>query len=311
MTIRRHYESVVISPHLDDAVFSCSGLLAASPHRALVINVCSLPPAEEVGKTRLQISTQRAAEERHAAALLAFDSVGLDEQDAPLRQRAYQAPSRLFLRPVPEDHGFSARIASKLAQVLAGIEYDVLYAPLGIGWHVDHVQTHRAVNLLESDRPVRFYEDAPYCMLPHATATRLLELGADGWQDELDLVVAAGANARWYEMGLAFCGMAPVRQMRPAIARPFAKLVMLGYFARLCRAHPPAVAGLDRTRMRPVYQRIDTDFDRKIDACCCYVSQVAEFFLDRQDCASRFRQYAAGIAPDGGLYERYWTIAPR
>lgn len=300
----RRTEFAILSPHYDDAVFSCGGLLAANPGSALIVNVCT-KTSGTFSRANIKISELRGEEDLRAASLLHFETAGLDELDAPLRSTRYASPAKLFLGPLAEDEGFPERIATKLRRLLVARNCTKLYAPLGIGWHVDHTLSHLTARLLGDEFDVRYYEDAPYCLVAHATRYRLLELGASGWEAEPDLSHGGGAVSQWYDMSTDYCGMAPLRNFKPAVARPFARLTVMGYFARLLRVH--AAPGDTGCLVQPSKLACEETWERKMDACYCYTSQMEEFFLNRADCVARYQRYAHGLGANRWA-ERYWKI---
>src|SRR5512140_827959 len=81
------YRAVFISPHLDDAIFSCGGTIArlVEDGPVLVVNVFSRC-TEGARKYTLVLGEERRGEERAAASFLGYDAICLEEADAFLRQ---------------------------------------------------------------------------------------------------------------------------------------------------------------------------------------------------------------------------------
>ena len=104
----RHYRLVVISPHLDDAVFSCAARMAAARREGpvLVVNVFSRF-ATDVKTRGVVLGDHRHAEEAAAAQLLGFETLRLDALDVSFRDLHYRALSNIFGPPVEADLAFA------------------------------------------------------------------------------------------------------------------------------------------------------------------------------------------------------------
>lgn len=156
----RSQELVVVSPHLDDAVLSCTGLLAAHPG-ARVVTAYTGGPARWTGLTRWDdacgfeagddVMAARKLEDRAALELLGAQPVWLD-----LVEGQYEP------RPGP------AEVLDRLRRALEGLSPAplLLAIPLGVS-HPDHVTVSdamlelRAAGLLPDARWL-VYGDLPY-----------------------------------------------------------------------------------------------------------------------------------------------------
>jgi LmbE family N-acetylglucosaminyl deacetylase len=313
------YRAVFLSPHLDDAVFSCAGTIAklASEGPVLVLNVFSGYTAE-VRRGPVVIDQARHAEEASASAFLGFASDCLNETDAALRDRAYQHPANLFRPPIRRDVQRLPALSSRIHDYLAGIRYEALYLPLGIGWHVDHILCHLATQSMHKHAGVLFYEDAPYCFVPNFTDYRLLEIAVINGSDAGPEPGSERFAGEWYDASRYYAGMAPIRKMRPWAVRAGAIAVVSIYLWRLLSYHRRlrhSDRGGHGQRLEPKVHDIAAHFSRKIDACYRYGSQVQEFFTDRRDCESRYREYSAmisartkNIAAERSVCERFWEF---
>ena len=146
---------VVISPHLDDAVFACGALLAAHPGATVLSIFAGDPPADQPltpwdrdcgFAPGDDVMAMRRAEDAEALALLGATPLWLDFLDAQ-----YGATPSV------------ETLASALRMSIAQIAPDTLFIPLGL-FHSDHVLTHRAaLQALTGLRVVCYaYEDALY-----------------------------------------------------------------------------------------------------------------------------------------------------
>jgi LmbE family N-acetylglucosaminyl deacetylase len=188
----RDYAHVYIAPHLDDAVLSCGGQIAqhaAAGARVLVVTICAgspkagaalTPYAEHLERTYglgADPTAGRRQEDAHALALLGCDGLHLDQLDAPYRLAAYGARAAVFAPPVADDPlgPTTLQILDQLRAQQAGA---LLYLPLGVGSHVDHLVVCEAGLIAhEQGGNIVWYEDAPYAVEPDLVAQRLDMLG--------------------------------------------------------------------------------------------------------------------------------------
>ncbi len=166
--------TVVISPHLDDAVFGCGQLLAAHPGSTVVTVFAGIPPTDTPASdwdrrcgfgSAAQAVAQRREEDRIALSLLEARAVWLDFLDS-----AYgEAPQ-------------PGEVARSLQQVLLELSPDTVLLPLGL-FHADHLLVHeaaaRAVLALPGVRALA-YEDALYRGMRGLLQQRLMALAQTG-----------------------------------------------------------------------------------------------------------------------------------
>lgn len=202
------YGHIVLSPHLDDAALSCGGriaALAAAGEPVLVVNICSGSPAADAAFSPFAAATHarwglpaaeavrlRLAEDETALETLGADSYQLDLLDAIYRMPgAYLDDATLFGAVAPGDP-LPAALHERLAPLAARYPAAIIYAPLGVGGHVDHQIAHGvAVDLSRAGASVAFYEDYPYVARAGALDGRLAELGGA----ELFMPIATGIDA--------------------------------------------------------------------------------------------------------------------
>jgi LmbE family N-acetylglucosaminyl deacetylase len=188
------YVHLFLSPHLDDAALSCGGMiagLAAVGQPVLVVNLCSGSPAPDLplsafaaamhvrwGLPATEVVRQRLVEDEIALETLGADSYQLDLLDAIYRlPAAYTDDERLFGVVAPTDP-LAAQLAPALTELCARYPEAIIYAPLGVGHHVDHqIVCVAALELVRQGMSVAFYEDFPYVATPGALHARLEELG--------------------------------------------------------------------------------------------------------------------------------------
>ncbi len=168
--------ALFVSPHLDDVVFSCGGTLAlladrgwrtvmATAFTATVLPATGFALACQLDKglaPEVDYMALRREEDRAAAAILGVSDLRwLDLPEAP--HRGYASAAELFDRIRPGDD-----IWRPLADALDGLITETrpaqIFAPQGLGSHVDHRQAIRAVQASAGNIPVAWYRDAPYAI---------------------------------------------------------------------------------------------------------------------------------------------------
>ncbi len=287
--LKAYYENVIISPHLDDAVYSCGGLISQKPGQCLVINVfTSFPKSER--KSIVDLNSNRNEEEVAAQHYLDFDSICLGFEDAVFRQPSYQKAFQLFGDPISQDAITSRAIGERLAEIFREVNADNVYFPLGIGWHVDHLICFHLGIALHSDLKnsrILFYEDTPYAFFHDVRRARLLEL-------KLGLSAHHGRNTvirlstlptfspfnRW-----------PLRLLMMAILSGF----LLRKF-RQRRAQQGQVTSMDDIVL--IENEISEVLEKKHFAMQLYASQWRQFFHSVD--------HLRYLNPD--TVERYWTL---
>lgn len=195
--ITAQYRNIYLQPHFDDATLSCGGTIAlqrAAGMRVLVITVFGGPPRDATlspfaTQTLQQMGLsldpgmavqQRRDEDSDALALLGADTLWLDFPDAIFRGTPPYYPSQetLFGSVHAGDLSIDEQLATLLSTIHERAPLAVLYAPLGIGHHVDHQLCCSAADRLAQQRAnVKFYEDFPYVTRPSTLAARQKELG--------------------------------------------------------------------------------------------------------------------------------------
>jgi LmbE family N-acetylglucosaminyl deacetylase len=197
--------AIFLSPHFDDIPLSCGGMAARVSRtgaRCIGLTVCAAPApadaplspfAEELharwesahGAAAPSINEVRREEERQAMKLLGLEPVWLEMPDAIYRRGAageflYPSAEVLFDTVAPEERTTIApQIAAEIKRVAreAGARGRVrVYAPLGIGRHVDHQLAFMATRLLGPRFGVLYYEDYPYAGREGALGARIEQL---------------------------------------------------------------------------------------------------------------------------------------
>jgi LmbE family N-acetylglucosaminyl deacetylase len=186
------YDHVYLSPHLDDAVLSCGGAIArhsANHQRVLVVTICTAAPppegpfssfAEEQHRhwqlAPAEVVQARLHEDSLAMEHLVADSMWVGMSDAIYRlPNAYYNDETLFGEPAPDDP-LLPMLRTFLRALRDRVPRATLYAPLGVGNHVDHQLTYAAARA-GAGKAIAFYEDFPYVAASGALEQRMQALG--------------------------------------------------------------------------------------------------------------------------------------
>jgi len=246
--------ALFLSPHLDDAAFSCGGLLAqlgdagwrtvlATAFTATVLPATGFALACQTDKglgPDVDYMALRREEDRAAARILGVSDLrwlGLPE--AP--HRGYGAASALFGAILDGDETWRP-LAVKISALADEVRPDLVLAPQGLGNHVDHRQMIRAV-LRAAPLRLAFYRDAPYVIrnpgaVPHVDGSAMQERVL-GIADGLERKIAASC-AYASQIGFQFGGPAALA----AALREFAMREGQGLPAERFLAAPDAAMDL-------------------------------------------------------------------
>ena len=166
-----------LSPHLDDAIYSCGGLIAqqtAEGELVTVLTICAGDPPtdrrspivaeleERWGEADSPIAARRE-EDAQACASLGASYLHLEIPDAVYRlgpdgEHLYASEAAIFGEVHESEAALLQRIAQELDLVCAG--RDRIYCPIGIGGHVDHWLVRKAAETLGLE--LWYYKDFPY-----------------------------------------------------------------------------------------------------------------------------------------------------
>lgn len=167
---------VVVSPHYDDAVFSCGDLLAAAP-RSTVVTVYTGSPSNPSIVTDWdqrcgfasagEAMHARGAENRAALSLLQASGVDLEFLDSQYLQGGRSG---------------SDLLGDALASTISQLQPTAVFSPLGL-FHEDHIHVSRILTTICHRLPAIHwfaYADIPYCKQAERVRQRLGELADHG-----------------------------------------------------------------------------------------------------------------------------------
>ena len=178
---------IYLSPHFDDAVLSCGGLIFEQARQGLQVEIWTIlagdPPPGPLSEFARQnhalwgltgaeeTVAMRKAEDVEAAGLVGADLVHFDIPDCIYRRSPegeYLYTETVITSLHPADRRLPRRIAAALRSELR--QDDLLVCPLALGGHVDHILVRQAAESLH--RPLFYYADVPY-VLNNSSSSRL------------------------------------------------------------------------------------------------------------------------------------------
>lgn len=168
-----------ISPHLDDAVFSCAVRILREVEAGSSVVVATVFSRGRGPASTLREYAARRQEDRRALALLGAKPLWIGLLDAPSRNPFYNSFSRIVLGTAPADVDHIQIVRTRIKGLLDDLKPEAVYLPLGVGTHIDH----RLVFAAGAGLPVPcqrfYYEDQPYASVRFSTAMRLQDLRAN------------------------------------------------------------------------------------------------------------------------------------
>jgi LmbE family N-acetylglucosaminyl deacetylase len=202
-----------LSPHLDDGVLSCGNLVRRAPRAGVVTVFSDAAPGPHTRAARSflrqcgavagaeALFAERRAEDVEVVTAAGADAVHLGRRDALFRTR--RAP-RALGRVLPElvhryptfrfdiargrvagaERDLAARIAEQVEAIVARSGAEVVFCPLGVGRHVDHVLV-RSVGPELGERVV-YYADFPYTLHSQPDPAFLAAHGLRRWENPDD-----------------------------------------------------------------------------------------------------------------------------
>jgi LmbE family N-acetylglucosaminyl deacetylase len=179
------YDAIYISPHMDDAAFSCAGRILldrAQGKRSLVVTVFGTGSEGDGRSGAFADYGKRKLEELAAMAALDADFVWLNQPELLYRKPALGELLRYIfpffrLEPGELQQSLYRELGELCRRYLAPT--GTVYFPFAVGFHPDHrilFDVGRALHAAGAC-PVRFYDDVPYALTPALCAHRLRYLG--------------------------------------------------------------------------------------------------------------------------------------
>ena len=210
------YDCLFLAPHLDDVALSCPARVLeenATGKKVLIATLFSHPGATDAGRFKTADYVNRREENRKAAEALKADTLHAGMLDAPFRWDQYQKFTGLMFKRDANHAQTMMQAAEYIAKLIERAKPDVMFVPLGVGWHIDHRLTREAAMVGVSNYKWRtlenknealtpelrahaanttprlvFYEDRPYAFVQESVRLRLAELGYSADSHDLPLL---------------------------------------------------------------------------------------------------------------------------
>jgi GlcNAc-PI de-N-acetylase len=165
--------ALFVSPHFDDVAFSCPITVQRSVQAGTRTVIATVFSSGEGGEPL----AHRAQCDARGCAMLGAEQVVLGLVDAPWRESfgAVDTIERVLLASLDQDRTTLAQAAHALQTLCEVLKPSYVFAPLGIGAHIDHRIAHWASRMIAL--PLRFYADQPYDRIEGARALRMRQLG--------------------------------------------------------------------------------------------------------------------------------------
>jgi LmbE family N-acetylglucosaminyl deacetylase len=165
--------ALALSPHLDDAAFSCGGTLARLAQAGWRVVVAtaftrSVPQPQGFALTcqtdkglgpEVDYMALRRQEDRAAMGLLGAEPRWLDLPEAP--HRGYESATALF-GGIHGGDGVDVPVAAAIDGLLQELSPALLLGPQAVGGHVDHLVLIHALDCLAVGIPTLWWRDFPY-----------------------------------------------------------------------------------------------------------------------------------------------------
>jgi len=298
-------QHIYLSPHLDDAVCSCGGLISQQTRRgekALIVTLFSagiedaseLPPYLRALHLLWGFASSDPFGIRREEDLAALEMVGAEHRHVGWRGALYRQNEdgrflytglSYFGPAVRDDLRLLVRIRALLMELRQRHPEAIMYAPLGVGGHIDHRLTHQAARLVPG--PMRFYEDVPYVFVGKVSP------------------VILGFLTQTQRLGLRrdFSGGTRANGLVAAIQ---SKTSLFGGPQWTLFANRPRHTQQWQDILHPINR------DDKFDAILAYASQIPMLCGSSHRAWQSLENYATSIAPPlARPVERQWVLSSR
>ena len=215
---------IYLSPHLDDAVFSCGGLIWEQTQNGHTVEIWTIfsddPPPDELSPFATSLHQDwglshdpirvRRKEDVEACQILGATPKYLPYLDCIYRKSPrgdilYQSEEEIFGGMNPAERTLVDLLSQDLRKQLPSKA--VFAAPLGIGNHVDHEITRKAVR--ELGFPVHYYADYPYLREPEGREILSFMERSGEWSKEIFPISEDGIK-KWHLASLAYSSQVPI-----------------------------------------------------------------------------------------------------
>ncbi len=214
---------LVVSPHLDDGVLSLGGMLAQLVTAGSEVAIATLftgPPPAPLSPGARAFHEQcglgdDAMHHRLGEDMAACRAVGARYRHLGLPEALYRVDAtgrprhrdgRAIFRADPADEPDVVDAVERQVRALRDeLQPDLVVGPLGVGDHIDHAITHRALRRcdIEPSR-LRWFEDVPYILYSHTRGwtsrvsqvllPQVVPIRAEHWDTKIAAVTCYGSQ---------------------------------------------------------------------------------------------------------------------
>lgn len=176
--------TLILSPHLDDALYSMSSFLTNHYGSVIIATLFTKEvPNNYTGVFAHYANTPiRKMEDRDAVNKVRTLNMNID-----ILVKYLDLPDQIFR---DKNSNINELIYQKMIELRDSYDITKIFCPLGIGEHIDHVLTYNNCKLVFDQNITYFYFDYPYCTLKLNIQKRLNVLGLiqGDCVDHLDLI---------------------------------------------------------------------------------------------------------------------------
>jgi len=248
--------ALFISPHLDDVAFSCGGTLIDLVQGDWHVVLCTIFTRSVASPQGFALACQtdkgiapavdymalrRGEDEQFAKIAGVNELLHLAHVEAP--HRGYNAAPELFAG-VHEDDQIWEQLVNDLRRLDDEYAPDLVFAPQGLGNHVDHLQVIKGLLMTKLADRTCWYRDTPYIIRrPTAAPSTLLPHHLHEQGVAIDQTIErkiAGCCAYMTQIGFQFGGEAEVKRKLWALHQHEAQRVNMPNYAEVFFV-PPSV----------------------------------------------------------------------
>lgn len=192
--MKSYYDSIYLSPHLDDAIMSCGGQIYQQIQTGKIVLVVTVmagdPPNGELScfakslQDRWELATDAVAARRNedveACHLLGVDYLHWDIPDCIYRvnpaggEALYASEEAIF----GQIHTAEYDLINDLVRYMTNLPtHNRILIPLAIGQHVDHQLVRLAAERWQNKAGLAYYEEYPYARDSAAISAALTQKG--------------------------------------------------------------------------------------------------------------------------------------
>ncbi len=165
-----NYNILFISPHLDDAVYSCSQLIRYMKNNNRILVVSIFTQYNNKNKNVFTNGEKRFQEDKDAMESIGIDKLYLNYPELMIRNNMndYSLYNQI-IEPIKtlfhckNDNYLTYSINYDIQNIIDEHNIEEVYFPAGIGFHPDHILTYRSCYNLKNVK-LLVYEDFPYCI---------------------------------------------------------------------------------------------------------------------------------------------------